>query len=520
MYQQYNNNQTSLTLPIELGLPKGHIVYVINAFIDSIPATVLYANESLIGRPQYSPATLLKILLFAYSRQTFSGRMIEQMTQENLAMKYLIGDPDVVPSYRTINRFRSDPKNRSLIEIMYLYFRQSLINNGIINHEALFIDGTKINADANKYSFIWRKSSEKFEARLDVKTKALYHDLIQEQVNVAMIAEDDRTSVEALRAANSALDQEIGQLDKEIAAEKPVVGGSAKKRQRRRLKKFQHLIQTDYLPRKQKYEEQQATFGDRNSYSKTDHDATFMRMKEDPMLNGQLKPGYNLQIATQSQFVLYYQVNQRPTDQRTLIPFLEKIDFEQTPVNYIVADAGYGSEQNYAYINETLNRKALIPYTMYRKEQTKRYRNDPQKFQNWHYNTGDDSYTDHHQIHFSFLKRTTRTDKYGYTRHYKVYQADEYGDPEKYYWSRTPKDHPRQISVNENWQQQKETIRQQLSSPEGGAIFAKRKIEDEPVFGNLKANLGFRRLAVRGLSAATNEIGIALMAGNLKKLAQ
>ena len=98
-----------------------------------------------------------------------------------------------------------------------------------------------------------------------------------------MIAEDDRTSVEALRAANSALDQEIGQLDKEIAAEKPVVGGSAKKRQRRRLKKFQHLIQTDYLPRKQKYEEQQATFGDRNSYSKTDHDATFMRMKEDPM---------------------------------------------------------------------------------------------------------------------------------------------------------------------------------------------------------------------------------------------
>lgn len=463
---------------------------------------------------------LLKMLLFAYARRTFSGRMIEQMAQENLAMKWLIGNPDIVPSYRTINRFRSDSKTSSLIEMMYLQFRQSLINNGMVSHEALFIDGTKINADANKYSFVWRKSSEKFEARLDVKTKALYHDLIQAEVNVAMLAEDDRTSVEALCAANSALNQEIGQLDEEIAVEKPTIGGSAKKRKRRKLKKFQHLIQTDYLPRKQKYDEQQATFGDRNSYSKTDHEATFMRMKEDPMLNGQLKPGYNLQIATQSRFVLYYQVNQRPTDQRTLIPFLKKIDFDQTPVNYIVADAGYGSEQNYTYINEVLNLKALIPYTMYQKEQTKRYQNDPNKFQNWHYNVDDDSYTDHHEIHFSFLKRTTRTDKYGFTRHYKVYQADEYGDPERYHWSQTPKDHPRRISINEKWQQQKETMHQQLSSPEGGVIFAKRKIEDESVFGNLKANLGFRRLAVRGLSAATNEIGIALMAGNLKKLAR
>ena len=78
----------------------------------------------------------------------------------------------------------------------------------------------------------------------------------------------------------------------------------------------------DFILRKQKYQRDFEIFGTRNSYSKTDHDATFMRMKDDYMKNGQLKAGYNVQIATEGQYALAYSLFPNPTDTRTLIPFL------------------------------------------------------------------------------------------------------------------------------------------------------------------------------------------------------
>ncbi len=105
----------------------------------------------------------------------------------------------------------------------------------------------------------------------------------------------------------------------------------------------------------EKYEKQEAILGERNSYSKTDPDATFMRMKEDHMLNGQLKPGYNAQISSENQIIVHYTIHQNPTDTKTLKPHLE--DFEQLygekaleGLEEITADAGYGSEENYDYL--------------------------------------------------------------------------------------------------------------------------------------------------------------------------
>ncbi len=114
-------------------------------------------------------------------------------------MKWLIGDPDMVPSYRTINRFRTDPQTTKLIALMYLQFRQSLIDNNLLSDEAIFIDGTKILADANKYSFVWRKSTEKFESKLDQKTRNLFKDLIQNKVNLAVESEMDPTDFRRLK---------------------------------------------------------------------------------------------------------------------------------------------------------------------------------------------------------------------------------------------------------------------------------------------------------------------------------
>lgn len=131
-------------------------------------------------------------------------------------------------------------------------------------------------------------------------------------------------SSQGLNQLANEVEAEVERLDQVIANElKAIPGGSKQKQKRRRLKKLFHRIRRDYQPRAQKYEEYQALFKGRNSFSKTDHDATFMRMKENPMLNGQLKPGYNLQVATSNQYVIDYALYPNPTDTRTLVPFLE-----------------------------------------------------------------------------------------------------------------------------------------------------------------------------------------------------
>ncbi|HDC5902931.1 TPA: transposase, partial [Staphylococcus aureus] len=178
--------------------------------------------------------------------------------------------------------------------------------------------------------------------------------------------------------------------------------------------------------RKSKYEEQKSILKDRNSFSKTDHDATFMRMKEDHMKNGQLKPGYNLQIATNSQFVLSYDLFQNPTDTRTLIPFLTMIQntFGYLP-EYIVADAGYGSEQNYMAIIDDFNKTPLITYGMFIKDKTRKFKSDIFNTQNWKYYELNDEFICPNNKRIGFKRYAYRNDRYGFKRDFKLYECDD-----------------------------------------------------------------------------------------------
>ncbi|MCD2257536.1 transposase, partial [Lactobacillus sp. CC-MHH1034] len=187
-----------------------------------------------------NPAMLLKVILFAYTRQNFSGRKIEAMAQENIPTKWLIGDPDTVPSYRTINRFRSSDQMKRLVEAMFLSFRQLLKAQGLIDDSALFIDGTKLLADANKYTFVWRKASERFEGQLDKKIAGLYQELVQNKVDLAMSDEAPKTDSKTLEKTSEQLTNEIERLDQVIATEPIIPGGSPNKRLRRKFKHDRH----------------------------------------------------------------------------------------------------------------------------------------------------------------------------------------------------------------------------------------------------------------------------------------
>lgn len=516
MYQNYSTMETALPLQLEFSLPENHEARLISRFVDTIPTEFLLEDTSSTGRPAFHPAMMLKMCLFAYSRSVFSGRGIERLNEESIPMKWLTSDTSV--TYKTINNFRSSEHATKLIKYSFLLFSSLLSDNGLIKDEALFIDGTKLQADANIYSFTWKKSIDRNETKLNQKVSDLYEELIQTEVNLCLSQEqlEDSAGIEAIVEA---IEKELAEVEQVIEEEKRVPpGGSAHKRRRRTLNKYRNKCMKDFLPRKQKYEQDQATFQGRNSFSKTDPDATFMCMKEDPMKNRELKPGYNLQVASNSQYIIGFDIFSNPTDTRTLLPFLSSLPLSDL-FQYVVADAGYGSEENYQAIIDNFEKIPLIPYGMYHAEQKKKYKKNPQNRVNWAYDEIEDTYEDSDGVRFSFSHYSTRNDKNGFQRQFKVYKADkEQADSRLNKLARTPKGKQRTTSVNYNWEYFKQKAKENLESESGKRIYAQRKIDVETVFGRLKGQFGMRRVHVRGKQAVHNDIGIMLMAMNLTKL--
>ncbi|CQR24866.1 transposase [Streptococcus varani] len=496
MYKEYNTNQLSLELNLAYDIPMNHEVRLISLFVDSIPNHVLLEDKSHTGRPAFHPAMLMKMTLFAYARQVFSGRKMVQMNEEVIPMKWLSQDTYV--SYKTINNFRSSKHANNLIKTAFIYFTLLMRENGMIEDEALFIDGTKLEADANLYSFTWKRAVDKYEDALNGKISELYDQLVQEGVNLALSKEECETS-QGLEELLEKTAEALAEVEKAISEEPKVIkGGSINKQKRRRIKKLRNQLRRDYIPRKQRYEEAREILEERNSFSKTDHDATFMRMKEDHMMNGQLKPGYNVQAATNGQYVLAYDIFSNPTDTRTLKPFLQSIQTLDLFQN-IVADAGYGSEENYSFIIDELEKTPLIPYGMYQKELTKKYKNSPTNPNNWDYLEETDQFIKPDGVVYSFKNYSRRTDKYGFKRDFKIYEADNIqGTEELEKLSKTESGRQKQIHYNPTWNYFKELIKEELHSEEGSRIYAKRKIDVEPVFGRLKSVFGVRRVHVRG----------------------
>src|SRR3970282_22968 len=160
------------------------------------------------------------------------------------------------------------------------------------------------------------------------------------------------------------LQEKIGKINQSLKKEK------LSKQQKKSLDK----LEKEQLPKLKEYEQHLEILGNRNSYSKTDTDATFMRMKEDHMMNGQLKPAYNIQISTENQIITHYSTHQTSTDFTTLDSHLEGFEKAyQKQSKQVIADAGYGSEENYQFL-ENKRVEFFIPYNMYRIEQTRKHK--------------------------------------------------------------------------------------------------------------------------------------------------
>ncbi|WP_424769456.1 IS1182 family transposase [Paenibacillus sp. sgz302251] len=520
-FKAYDNKQVHLILDLEALIPTHHVARVIDEMIEAIPDEQLFAHYVGGGRSSYHPKLMLKVTLYAYSQKVYSCRGIEKLLQENVPAMWLAAMQQ--PDFRTLNDFRG-VRMKSLMDELFETMIRKLIDDNYITMENYFLDGTKIEANANKYSFVWKKSTLRFEEKLKEKVQATLqhiHAITQQEAGECVEAASEELPAR-LEAAAVTLEEKIDELTEQITEETSSEERKELRKHRSALRKPLKHIREDFLPRLAQYDGQKSRFGDRNSFSKTDPDATFMRMKEDHMKNGQLKPGYNVQMATENQFILFYSLHQRPTDTRCFIPHMEQLAASSLPMpKTVIADAGYGSEENYLYaMGEEKEPRFdfLIPYGSYMHEQTKRYKKDMKHASNWTYEALDDRFVCPNGRYVPFKKYQTKKNSSGLEQSFKIYECEDCSDcPLKAACTKAKGN--RQVHWNTVWEELKAKAKTALEDDEKSAIYARRKVEVESVFGHIKGNRSFRRFSLRGLEKVYVEFGIVAMAHNLLKVA-
>ena len=511
-FKPYRQHQVRM-LPINLDemVPERHLVRVVDCAVESMDLTPLFARYPGGGTSAYNPVMLLKVILYAYMDKTYSSRRIAKASRENIYFMWLTGSTPL--DFMTISRFRSE-RLCGMIDEIFIEMLRLLEQEGYITFEDYFLDGTKIEANASKYSWVWGKNTKRFKANLQKKVAELLADVDRSEAEEnAAYGTDDLPEMGRAQEINSeAIREAAAKIDEKLR----------KMPDNRELKKAKKTILKDYLPRMEKYEKQEEILEERRSYSKTDTDATFMRMKEDHMRNGQLKPGYNVQIGTENQFITGFTIHQRPGDTACMIEHLEHVKklAGKLPES-ITADAGYGSEENYEYLEKS-GGEHYVKYNTFHKENSRKWREDPVRIQNWYYAKEHDEYICAAGQRLTFLYEKNQKSETGYSSIVRVYECESCEGcacRSRCVKSEQP-GADRRIYVNRRLNELRGKARSNLESEEGRKKRSRRSVEVESVFGNIKWNYGMRRFLLRGLEKVKTEWGLHSIAHDIRKMAE
>lgn len=504
VFKRYDQDQLSLLPPSYDDLvPQNHPVRIVNTIVDHLNIDKLTKTYKGGGTSSYHPGMLLKVIIYAYLRNLYSSRKIEQALQENVHFMWLSGGS--TPDHNTINDFRGKRLKGHLKKI----FNQVVIllsEQGYLSLKDLYVDGTKIEANANRYTFVWAKSIKTNRGKITKQLKELW--AYVEKVYADEEQAPNTPNFEAIDPQQ--VSQTITQINKALE------GKEVDKKVKQKLS----YAKKNWPSNIDKYNRQEALLKDRGSMSKTDPDATFMRMKDDHMQNGQLKPGYNLQAATNNQFIVNYTLAQTTADTTTFIDHVEDfIEAYQDTPDSITADAGYGSEENYMGL-EDKNIDAFVKYNYFHKEQLEEKRGkvkQPFAAKQLYYNQDTDTYycpMGQAMEHIGDYQRKTKT---GYQQTISRYQAKNCESCPLRAVCYKAKGN-RIIERNHNLERLKAKANEKLTSDQGIAHRKQRCWDVEAVFGNIKQNMNFKRFMLRGIKKVETEIGLIAMAHNLKKV--
>ncbi len=540
----------------ELSLPDDDPVYTLKKVMEDLDFSGLFACYSDKGRSGYNPIMMYAVVTYANMRGVRAVDRIVDLCQRDLAFIWLTKGEK--PKRDAFYDFKGKKLSGEVLDDLNYQFMRRLEKEGLVTLKELYIDGTKIEANANRYTFIWRGTVNyhlaglldtidslytRYNTLLSEHSYGLKYDLGDARMFVITGMDKVRKVIEENRKRkltkhkklpnNTVIEidncspLEIARIQKnllEIAAGEGIVFVDGKGKRKPEIQKLYEELE-DCGRRLMEYKECFEIMGkDRNSYSKTDLEATFMRMKEDHMMNGQLKPGYNVQIAVENYFIVHGYVSSDRTDYNTLIPVLEKHKKAFGDIlEEVTADSGYCSEKNLLYLKE----KGIASYIKlqdHEQRKTRAYKEDIGKY----YNMGSQVFEDEHYYicHDGRELRHIRTEtkeQEGYTQTFEVYGcADCSGCGHKsrcLYRYNAEKDAEKNkvMKINEQWEELKETSNANIQSEKGILKRQIRSIQTEGHFGDIKENEKFRRFHYRTEEKVYKEFMLYAIGRNINK---
>ena len=540
----------------ELSLPDDDPVYTLKKVMEDLDFSGLLANCSDKGRTGYNPIMMYAVVTYANMRGVRSVDRIVELCERDLAFIWLTHGQK--PKRDAFYGFKGKKLTSEILDDLNYQFLLRLQKEGLVTLKELFIDGTKIEANANRYTFVWRGTINYHLAGLLDSIElnfARYNTFLQENGygpkydigNAQMFVIEEMDKVRSVieknrkrklskhkKLANNTVIEidncsplEILKLQKNLSTIATGEGiefvygkGKRKPEIQQLYEELEHLGQ-----RLMGYKECFEIMGkDRNSYSKTDLEATFMRMKEDHMLNGQLKPAYNVQIAVENYFIVHGYVSNDRTDYNTLIPVLEKHqEAFGSVLEEVTADSGYCSEKNLLYLKEK-GIESYIKLQDHEKRKTRAYAEDISKYYNMKVEVFEDEqfYICHDGRELRHIRTETK-EQDGYTQTFEVYGcADCSGCEHKarcLYKYNAEKDVEKNkvMKINEQWEELREKSHANIQSERGILKRQTRSIQTEGHFGDIKENENFRRFNYRSADKVYKEFMLYAIGRNINK---
>ncbi len=469
MFKAYDQEQMLLLPPALSDLvPEDHLARVVNDVVNEIDIGVIVRTYSSLGQDAYDPRMMLKVLFYGYATGIRSARKLAKRLREDVIFMWLAGMQ--APDFRTLALFRQS--RLSGIKEIFTGIVNVCIEMGLTQIGRICIDGTKIEANASGHKMVYAKTLRRRAVAITEKVEHL------------------------LKEAEETDCREDAQYGDKQGDELP----GALRRREARLEKLKEAAK--------RIEEQAALLEERSNCSRTDPDANLMQMKRD-----YIYPGYNVQIATSDQIVITYEVSNQCNDTGLLIPQIEAIQAQYgVKPHTVIADKGYGTEENYSYLEQE-GIDAYIPYPSLEKEKSKVYQQTPcNREQFWF-----DAKYGRVRCPQGYLMKEGKTETNAKTGHRTILFKGA-RCPRCQLQGQCTRGAYREYAYHPWLIQTKEKIKSKLSTKTGKALYALRKMDIEPVIGNIKHNLGFKKFLLRGLSKATIETGLANIAHNLIKI--
>lgn len=501
VFKAYHQHQLSLLPPsLDDLIPANHPVRVVDGVVEQVDISPLLRAYKGGGNSSYHPKMLLKVLIYGYLKNIYSSRKLEEQLQESIHFMWLGGM--ATPDHSTINEFRG-VRLADSIKVIFGEVVMLLAEAGLVDIKETYTDGTKIEANANRYTFVWGKSIKTNKERMKKQLESLwaYVEEVYKKEAEELPEKPDFTEISAEKVSQAV--QEINEALKKKEVDKKV---------KDKLK----YAENTWPNKLKEYEEKEQILDGRNSYSKTDHDATFMRMKEDHMKNGQLKPGYNVQASSSDKIVVNYSIGQTTADTSLYIKHMESYEalYSSYPQSD-TADAGYGSQENYQFLEEH-GVDAYVKYPNFHREQKPSFQKDIHNKENLYYNEEQDCYYCPMGQKMSKISTSKQQTTSGFIQTVSSYQARNCENCPLRGMCHQSKGN-RIVQRNANLERSKEKARRLLTSERGREKRGQRCVDIEGTFAQLKHNKHFKRFLLRGLDKVNIELGLVFTSMNIAR---